>query len=444
MADFRVRRRAFPLAMRILLFSSVNYLALAAAVVAVYSAGTQSPHSAAMALTALFFACLASLFMLGFLRGALSPLLRLHEAVKALERSEPFILPEDAPGEIGEMARAFSSLAERVGTWRSDLEAEVETRTRMLRLCAELCGVFAKDASDAANLTAVNLLKEAFNVEAAVLFYISAKNEYLYCLAGADSQVSLRADRWRACVRLHSGESEIARFGPWSFPGQNALLPSWISYRLHFAKAEVGYLFMGKAEGEWSETEEGDLAAIAKSLVPIAQAKLARESDEIKRQESEKRLADNEQRLRTFLEGSHDMIYTADSDDIVTGINAAGLSLLKRSGKAEIIGKPFSSLALDPKDRELLLRTIRKVGYAADYEIVLKRGDGSSVFCLETAYAIRDPSGNIVELQGIVKDISERISSESALWKTNLELADANLKIQRTQTLMTILPSEST
>jgi len=130
------------------------------------------------------------------------------------------------------------------------------------------------------------------------------------------------------------------------------------------------------------------------------------------------------------------MIYPADSDDIVTGINAAGLSLLKRSGKAEIIGKPFSSLALDPKDRELLLRTIRKVGYAADYEIVLKRGDGSSVFCLETAYAIRDPSGNIVELQGIVKDISERISSESALWKTNLELADANLKIQRTQTLM--------
>jgi PAS domain S-box-containing protein len=121
---------------------------------------------------------------------------------------------------------------------------------------------------------------------------------------------------------------------------------------------------------------------------------------------------------------------------MVTEINAAGIALLGRSDKAAIIGMPFSSFVLNLEDRESLLRRVRDVGYAADYEIVLKRGDGTSVFCLETAYAIRDPKGAIIELQGIVKDITERISNESALWKTNIELADANLKIQRTQNLM--------
>jgi PAS domain S-box-containing protein len=314
-------------------------------------------------------------------------------------------------------------------------EAKAETRTRMLRLTAELCGLFAKDSSEAANLAATNLLKEAFGADAAALFYDNAKGEHRCCLAGATSQASLGAEGWRACVGPFRGKPEISRFGPWALPGQGASLPSWISYRLGFAKAEAGYLLMGKAEGGWSAEEEEELAAVAKVLAPIAQAKFDRESEELRRQDSEKKLAENERRLRTFLEGSHDMIYTADSGDLITGINAAGLALLGLADKSEVVGRPFSSFALDPQDRSLLLRMVREAGYAADYEIVLKRG-ADRVFCLETAYAIRDPAGKILELQGIIKDISERINGESALWKTNLELADANLQIQRTQTLM--------
>jgi PAS domain S-box-containing protein len=319
---------------------------------------------------------------------------------------------------------------------QEDPEAKAETRTRTLRLTAELCGLFAKDGSEAANLAATNLLKEAFGADAAALFYCNVKGERRCCLAGATSQTSLGSERWRACVGPFHDKPEISRFGPWSLPGQGAPLPSWISYRLSFAKAEAGYLLMGKAEGRWSEEEEENLAAVAKVLAPIAQAKFERDYEELERQKAERKLAENERRLRTFLEGSHDMIYTADSRDLVTGINAAGLALLGLADKSEVVGKPFSSFALDPQDRSLLLRMVREAGYAADYEIVLKRRGGASLFCLETAYAIRDPAGEILELQGIVKDISERINGESALWKTNLELADANLKIQRTQTLM--------
>ena len=45
---------------------------------------------------------------------------------------------------------------------------------------------------------------------------------------------------------------------------------------------------------------------------------------------------------------------------------------------------------------------------------------GSTVFGLETARAARDRDGKLVEVQGIVKDISDRIANERKLWNTNL------------------------
>jgi signal transduction histidine kinase len=101
-----------------------------------------------------------------------------------------------------------------------------------------------------------------------------------------------------------------------------------------------------------------------------------------------------------------------------------------------VLGKSFSAFVVNPHDRQALLNRVREFGYVADYEILLKRTDGGTVFCLETAYAIRDTGGRIVEMQGIIKDITERIQTEKSLWKMNLELAEANLKIKRTQTLL--------
>jgi len=213
-------------------------------------------------------------------------------------------------------------------------------------------------------------------------------------------------------------------------------LPLWISYKLYASKAEGGYVFLGREKFDWSEEESADLVAVVKAIAPIIQVRYERIREEYIRIEAEKRLAKNERRLRTFLEGSRDMIYTADAKDIVTSVNAAGLALLRCSDKSEIVGKPFSAFVVDAIDRSLQMKRVRELGYAADYEIALKRADGSSVFCLETAYAIRNQAGNIVELQGIVKDISERIASESAMWKMNIELADANLALKKTQAVM--------
>lgn len=401
-------------------------------------AGRQSQGDDALAMTIYLLSIAALAFLVSNLavRVLFRPLGRLESAIAAIAQSASFPLPGAERGEFAGISHALAALARKMDASRERVEEEVEERTRMLGLTAGLCEIYAKDATETATVAAVNMLERSFRADSAVLFYVAADKEHRYCLAGTSYPIALPENRWRECVRPHGGKALIARFGPWSPPGLERPLASWISYRLYAVEDEDGYIFLGRANGYWSMKEEADLVAVAEAITPIVKVRREREFEERTREEAETRLAANEKRLRTFLEGSRDMIYTADSEDLVTDINAAGIGLLKRTGREEIVGRPYSGFALNAEDRRLLLARVREVGYAADYEIVLRRADGSGVFCLETAYAIRDPDGKILELQGIVKDISERISNESALWKSSIELADANLKFQRAQALM--------
>jgi len=299
------------------------------------------------------------------------------------------------------------------GSSREELEREAERATRLLEATAELCRLFAQDDSEKANLAAVDVLKRFLAAEGAALFYVNGRREYRFCLSGAEFPIGLSEARWRESVGPVREVHGVARFGPWSLPGFGGPLPFWISAELYSSVSDAGYVLFGRSGAPWSDEEEMSLSSIAYTIAPIVGVRIERERED-----------------------ESDMIYTANSEDVVTSVNAAGLVLTGRTEKHEIVGHPFSGLALNAADREFFLRRIREEGYVEDYEIVLMRSDGATVFCLETAHTLRGLGGEILELQGIIKDISERIKSEGELWKANLELAEANLKLQQTQVLM--------
>jgi PAS domain S-box-containing protein len=205
---------------------------------------------------------------------------------------------------------------------------------------------------------------------------------------------------------------------------------------LYASQDQGGYVFIGKEKGEWSDLEVSSLASLNDAIAPVVRIRHERAVEAHAREETQRLLAKNEARLRNLFEGSRDMIYTANSSDMITSINIAGILLLGYSSKQDLLEKQFSTFTANPGDRTAILQKLNQDGYVDDYEIVLKKKDGASIFCLETAHTIRDDSGKIVELQGSIKDISNRVENERKLWKMNLELAEANLKLQKTQTLM--------
>jgi two-component system NtrC family sensor kinase len=307
---------------------------------------------------------------------------------------------------------------------------------RPIEAIADLCGLFARDESEKANVAAVDILKRYFGAEEAALFYVNGRKEFRFCLAGTEFPIGLPEARWRESVGPVRSAPAVSRFGPWSLPGFGSPREFWISSELYTSEGNLSFVLLGRSSEPWSSEEMDALSAIARAITPIVDVRIEREREEYVRHQVETMLAENEKKLRAFFEDSRDMIYTANSDDVVTMVNAAGLLFTGRSEKYEVLGHPFSELVLNPEDRECFLRRIREADFVADYEIILKRSDGTTVFGLETAHVLRDAKGEIIETQGIIKDISERIRNERELWKANLELAEANLKLQQTHVIM--------
>jgi PAS domain S-box-containing protein len=208
------------------------------------------------------------------------------------------------------------------------------------------------------------------------------------------------------------------------------------AYSIEDSGDHCGYVVLGREGRGFGPDELSVLATVFRSFGVNARLRKQKAREEWVRQETEQALRRSEEKLRTFFEESKDMIYATNADDIVASINNAGLALLGSSDRFEIIGRPFADHILSVEDRHLFLSRLREQGFVMDYECVFVRRDGSTVFCIETAHAVRDKNGRIVEVQGIVKDISERIANERQLWQANLELADANEKLKSTHMLM--------
>ncbi len=308
---------------------------------------------------------------------------------------------------------------------------------RMRDTLVELCMLYAQDDTEQADLRASGILKRQFSADAVALFYQGDSMGYRYCLAGADFPITLPEERWKDSVRESERNPEtIHFFGPWSVPGFEKSLRHWMSVRLYASGNALGYLLLGKDEEAWTAVEAEGLAALVQAINPIVEVRMQRNKAEAERRSAEKSLAEKERRLRALFEGSPDMIYTADSRDVLTGINRAGASLLGYDDSSQLLGRPMGDLALNADDRQVLLNRIRTNGYAADYEIIFKGRDGTPIFCTESTTAIKDSAGRIVEIQGIVKDLSERIRSERELWQTNFELSELTVKLRKTQAVM--------
>jgi two-component system, NtrC family, sensor kinase len=308
--------------------------------------------------------------------------------------------------------------------------------TKFLILSANLTGIYARDDSETANLHAIESIREAFGAEESALFYVNGHGDYRVCMAGASFPLSLAEDRWTSIVNAHQSVAKLSSFGPWALPGMDRSLRFWLSARLYHSGELGGYVFLGGDSVEWGENSRSLLEAVADAIAPIVEVRIQKDIEEANRKKAETLLANNENRLRNFFEGSPDMIYTVGPDDRITSVNASALRFLGRESKQEILNAPFSSFAMHPEDRELFLLKIKDRGIVEDHEIVLLRPNGSTVFCIETAYALKSGNGELLEIQGIVKDISDRIENERNLWRTNLELAEANLKLKKTQSLM--------
>jgi PAS domain S-box-containing protein len=121
-------------------------------------------------------------------------------------------------------------------------------------------------------------------------------------------------------------------------------------------------------------------------------------------------------RLAAVVRSSHDAIATKTLNGIITNWNQSAERMFGYKAK-EIIGE--SILTLIPKDRqseeEEILRKVRRGESLENYETVRRRKDGKLIDVSLTISPIKDPTGEIVGISKIARDITEKKQTERRL-----------------------------
>ncbi len=117
---------------------------------------------------------------------------------------------------------------------------------------------------------------------------------------------------------------------------------------------------------------------------------------------------------RDLFEDSRDAVYVSSREGNILTINRAGVELFCYSYE-EMLGMDIRALYADPGDRESFMQEIEKRGAVKDYEVRLRRKDGTVMICIITSTVRKSSDEEIIGYQGIIRDVTAYKKAEEAL-----------------------------
>lgn len=122
--------------------------------------------------------------------------------------------------------------------------------------------------------------------------------------------------------------------------------------------------------------------------------------------ERDRRIAENDAKLRTIFETGTEGIWFIDRETRTTDLNPAMERILGRT-REEVIGRPILDF-VDAENAGIFRRQmqLRRQGRTGAYEIALSRPDGSHVPCLFNAAPMLDENGERIGSFAMVADLS--------------------------------------
>jgi len=156
---------------------------------------------------------------------------------------------------------------------------------------------------------------------------------------------------------------------------------------------------------------------------------------------SEEELIQSEKKYRNLFEDSMDMIFLTSYEGNFIDINQAGLDLLGYS-REEISEMRVDSVYAIPSMRNEFRDIIAKTGSVRDFEIKLKRKDGSEIDGILSGTVRKSMEGKIIGYQGIIREITKRKQAEELIINKHELLLQANAELTRAHVQETELRSQ--
>lgn len=134
-----------------------------------------------------------------------------------------------------------------------------------------------------------------------------------------------------------------------------------------------------------------------------------------------------EEKYRLLFEQVQEGVYVANPLGQLIDCNDAFVHMLGYSQREELLVLNLNTeICVDPKQREAFRREIEDHNYVRNFDVTLRRKDGTLLLAAESSFATRDIAGNIERYQGFVLDMTEKRRAEDEMRRRNRELNALN------------------
>ena len=133
------------------------------------------------------------------------------------------------------------------------------------------------------------------------------------------------------------------------------------------------------------------------------------------RKDAEQKILTSQNEMERLLTNLVDTVYRADNEGVLVFVSKSAKQLFGYEPE-ELIGKKATDLYADPLERARFLETMRcNGGKVSGYESILLKKDGSRIWVSTSAQFYRDEKGNVLGLEGVARDVTEKKNLERML-----------------------------
>jgi two-component system NtrC family sensor kinase len=133
-----------------------------------------------------------------------------------------------------------------------------------------------------------------------------------------------------------------------------------------------------------------------------------------------------EENYRVLFEQVQEGVFISTPEGRLLECNEGLVRMLGYSSREEMLGIHASELFVDAAQRQVLQKEIEARGFVRNYELKLRRKDGSAIEAIENSIGTRGASGRIEKYQGFLLDVTEKKRVEDEIRRHNRELNALN------------------
>jgi PAS domain S-box-containing protein len=134
-----------------------------------------------------------------------------------------------------------------------------------------------------------------------------------------------------------------------------------------------------------------------------------------------------EEKYRLLFEQVQEGVYVATPRGKLLDCNDAFVHMLGYEKREEVLALNLDEdIRVDAGQREAFRKSIEEQNYVRNFEVTMRRKNGTLLLAAESSFATRDAAGRVERYQGFVLDVTEKRRAEDEMRRRNRELNALN------------------